>query len=101
MRRSIGNTVHIGQLVKQLFKDNAKAQDKLQAQDIKALWGEAVGERALGSTRKLYKKASTLFVKIESPMVRHNLLYRKSEIITKLNALLGNEESRIKNIFWY
>jgi len=101
MRRSIGNTAHVGQLVKQLFKDNTKAQDKLQVQGIKALWGKVVGERALGSTKKLYKKANTLFVKIESPVVKQNLLYRKSEIITKLNTLLGNEESKIKNIFWY
>ena len=100
MRRSIGNTAHISQLVKQLFKDNAKAQDKLQVQDIKAIWGKVAGERALGSTKKLYKKANTLFVKIESPMVKHDLLYKASGIIERLNSFLS-EESKIKNIFWY
>ena len=101
MRNSLGNTTHISQLVKQLFATNEKAKNNLQAQNIKTLWGEVVGERALGSTSRLYKKGATLFVKIESSAVKHHLLYNKSEVVTRLNALLGNDESQIKNIFWY
>lgn len=98
--KSIGNSLHIGQLVKRFFKGNEKAQDKIQEQDIKSAWGCVVGEKVMGKTTKIHKKGSLLFVKIDSPAMKNELVYTKTSVIERLNTFL-DEDSKIGNIFWY
>lgn len=79
---------------------NPKVKERKQEGDIKSLWGKVTGEQVAKRTVNIYKKGKTLFVKVSSPAIKHDLLYRQGGIITSLNSLLG-EDSRINNIFWY
>lgn len=98
--KSVGNTIPVSEAVKRLLQVTPKVKEKLQEQDIKVLWGKAVGEMVQKRTTQIHKKDKTLFVKVSSPAVKHELLYRQGSVIASLNNLLS-EDSRINNIFWY
>ncbi len=48
-------------------------------------WNELVGDDVAIHTKKIYIYNQTLYIECDSPIVRHELSLRKTEIIYKLN----------------
>jgi predicted nucleic acid-binding Zn ribbon protein len=59
--------------------------------EVKAVhsWENVVGEMIARHTKDLYIRSGKLFVKIDSPALKHELTYSSSVIIEKLNAEAG------------
>jgi predicted nucleic acid-binding Zn ribbon protein len=51
-------------------------------------WNKVVGETIAGKTSALRVKDSILFVRVESPSWRNELVFLKPKIIKELNQLL-------------
>lgn len=55
------------------------------------LWDEMMGESISKRTQKLFIRDEKLFVSIDSPAVRNELLLAKSQIIEALNKASGED----------
>lgn len=97
MRKSVFD---IKAAVRLFLEANPKVKERKQEGDIKSIWGKVTGEQVARRTVNIYKKGKTLFVKVSSPAIKHNLLYKQGSIIASLNNLLSGD-ARIDNIFWY
>lgn len=98
MKRSFGNTMQIGQAVGLLLKSlPGFAQQKVKTVTLKDKWSSLMGEFVAKRTANIYIKNSTLFLKFDSPALKHDLRYRETEIIEKVQRV----EDSVKRIFWY
>ncbi|WP_299460598.1 DciA family protein [uncultured Microscilla sp.] len=92
------DTMNIKQAVAAMLQILPKqAKQKLNTEGLKGSWVSIVGEFAAKRTVKLDIKNSTLFLKFDSPALRENLSYRKTEILEKVQSV----DKDVKRIFWY
>lgn len=75
-----------GQLLKQYG-----LEDTMLEQKIIDAWKTTVGEYCAQCTTEIRFKSGQLSVRISSSIVRQELMYAKTEIISKLNILLEND----------
>jgi len=64
---------------------------KLKEYQTLSLWGEVAGEAIRRRTRPLRCEDSKLFVEVESPSWRNELVFLKPKLIRRLNQSLGGE----------
>jgi predicted nucleic acid-binding Zn ribbon protein len=88
MRRS--DTQKLNEVIKQLLKE-LKIEDKLKDAGIIRSWSEVVGTYINKYTKDIFIKDSKLFVKIESSVVKQELLTIKDGLIKTLNEKAGEE----------
>lgn len=91
MRKS--NTEKLSDLIRGYVEDN-KLGGKLTEVDIISSWEGLLGKTVAFYTQELRISNGTLFVKISSPVVRHELLMMKEDIRKKLNEKAGQETIR-------
>jgi predicted nucleic acid-binding Zn ribbon protein len=81
------------QKISDILKDFVKRpvyEQKIQETMLVSNWGKVLGPGIARSTSELYIKNKTLFVRIESPVVRHELFMMRSRIIEALNKSVGS-----------
>ena len=80
----------IGDIIKKLMK-NPKLAGKLDELDALQAWEEIIGKQICKyvADQKIYK--GTLYVKLKSAVVRNELSYKKSELISQINNRLGKK----------
>ena len=80
----------IGDIIRKLMK-NPKLADKLYELDALQVWEEIIGKQICKyvADQKIYK--GTLYVKLKSAVVRNELSYKKSELISQINNRLGKK----------
>jgi len=66
-----------------------KLKPKLNEAKLTERWEEIVGKMVGKHTRNLYIKNNKLYVKLDSSVVRQEMMYAKTVIIEKVNAELG------------
>jgi predicted nucleic acid-binding Zn ribbon protein len=88
MRRS--KTDPIGSLIQQ-FIDKNRLSGPLQEIRLINSWPEVVGKAIARHTEELFIKERTLFIRINSPVVRRELGLLKQQIIDRLNEKAGIE----------
>ena len=88
MRRS--NTQNINDLVNQLLKE-LKIDHKLKEVRLINSWNEVLGNNIARATSKIFIKNRVLFVYLNSPVVRNELMMLKSTIIKSLNDKVGEK----------
>jgi predicted nucleic acid-binding Zn ribbon protein len=59
---------------------------KLDERKLIEHWSNIVGEIILKETKQIYIKNRKLFVKIDSPFAKNDLIYRRKELTKKLNT---------------
>ena len=89
------NFQRLGNILQDILKKHNITIDP-EEQHLLELWHKAVGPQISAHTRTDKLKRNTLFVKVSSSVWMHQLHLLKSEIIEKINILLGKE--LIKNI---
>jgi hypothetical protein len=80
----------IGDIIRKMMK-NPKLAGKLDELDALQAWDEIIGKQICKyvANQKIYK--GTLYVKLKSAVVRNELSYKKSELISQINNRLGKK----------
>lgn len=76
--------------LKHLLKKH-KLEDTIYEQRLKECWKKTVGDYCNRHTESVKFSKGQLTVKITSAVVKQELLYARTEVIAKLNELLGEE----------
>src|ERR1700744_2521395 len=63
-----------------------KIKRKYDETGIKASWPELVGKSVANRTREIYIHDKKLFLRIESSVIKNELLLMRTQIIDKINA---------------
>jgi len=88
MRRS--ETVKLSELVKQSIEAN-NLQDGIDKVRIKSVWKVVAGFHISKATTELEIVNSTLYVSLNSSILRSEVMLIKSELVHKLNAEIGRK----------
>ena len=78
------NTTSLGETI-QLWIESSKLRQQLDEKRLIAAWKPMVGEYMGSLTREIYIKNRTLFVYVDSSVVRNELLLAKTLLIKRLN----------------
>jgi predicted nucleic acid-binding Zn ribbon protein len=84
------NTKSIKDLIIRLIKEEG-LEEGLQHARLYALWDELLGVTVAKNTRKKYMQGRTLFVYLNSSIVRNQLFMMRQDIIKQLNKKMGKE----------
>jgi predicted nucleic acid-binding Zn ribbon protein len=68
-----------------------KLRGKLQETQLVANWEKVVGKMIDKHTRDLYIKSDKLYVKLDSAVVRQELMYARTQLLEKINEELGGK----------
>ncbi|MGB4654974.1 MAG: DUF721 domain-containing protein [Bacteroidales bacterium] len=74
----------------QLFIKENNFGDKLTRINVIKAWETVAGDAINKNTKDVDFKNKEIILKINSPALRQNILYSKTEFITKVNQLLGS-----------
>jgi hypothetical protein len=86
MRKS--QTLNISEIISSILKANG-LEDKLAETRLIQSWEELLGKSVARLTKGLYIKNRTLFVSLNSSVVRSELSMIKKDIIIRLNEKAG------------
>ncbi|MBO7476714.1 MAG: DUF721 domain-containing protein [Salinivirgaceae bacterium] len=84
------NTTSLGETI-QLWIESTKLRGQLNEKRLIAAWKPMVGDYMASLTREIYIKNRTLFVHIDSSVVRNELLLAKPMLIKRLNDENGGD----------
>ena len=68
-----------------------KLKGKFDETSVVSLWPELMGTAIANRTTKIYVSQGKLFIRIESSVIKNELLMVKSGIIQKINERAGSE----------
>ncbi len=83
MRRT--NTEKIDILIAKVLQNIAKQGDNYQHLVISE-WKQMLGVTVSNSTRKIYIKDNKLFVYLDSPVIKQEIIFLKTKILQHLNS---------------
>ncbi|MBX7205805.1 MAG: DUF721 domain-containing protein [Bacteroidia bacterium] len=83
-----GNEQTIKEVISNLLGEY-KLQDKISEVNIVQSWEKLMGKLIAKNTNKIYIKDKKLFLYLESPALKQELLYSKSKIIDIINKETG------------
>lgn len=83
-----GNEQSIKEVINNLLGEY-RLQDKLSEVNLVQSWEKLMGKLIAKNTSKIYIKDKKLFLYLESPALKQELLYSKSKIIEIINKETG------------
>lgn len=84
------NDITLKQAIDKLL-NHYKLRGKFDETGIVAMWPEVMGTAVANRTKQIYIHQKKLFVRIESSVVKNELLIVKSAIVDKLNEKSGSQ----------
>ena len=78
----------IGEVVQELI-DAYQIKGKLNEVKIHEVWAECVGKVASKHTSKLFLKGTKLFVEFSTPLLKHEVHFRKADLLKLLEEKMG------------
>lgn len=90
--------MQVGEVLKSFIEIN-KLQSGINQIDIKKSWEEMMGQGVNTYTKEVVLRGSTLYVTLNSSVLRSELSFGKQKIITMLNESLRKEV--VKNLIFY
>lgn len=82
------NLIKLGDAINQLFKQE-KLDVKISQFTIKNGWKDIVGEVIAKSTTEIFFNDKIIFVSLNSAALKHELSFRKEEIVANINKFCG------------
>ncbi len=82
------NLIKLGDAINQLFKQE-NLDVKISQFTVKNSWKDIVGEVIAKSTTEIFFNDKTIFVSLNSAALKHELSFRKEEIVTGVNKFCG------------
>jgi len=90
MAKRLSNESPIGDVLKAFIETN-KLQGGMDKIDVQAAWKALMGNGVNSYTKEVVLKGSTLYVSLTSAVLREELSYGKTKIITMINEELRKE----------
>lgn len=84
------NEKTLGEAIREML-EHYHLQDKLTEAELISVWGKLVGSMIQKHTLDIRIHSGKLYVKIDSPAVKNELLYLRSQIVEKLNEHAGKK----------
>jgi len=84
------NDITLKQAIDKLL-NHYKLRGKFDETGIIAMWPDIMGSAVANRTKQIYIHQKKLFVRIESSVVKNELLMVKSAILDKLNEKAGSQ----------
>ena len=91
------NQATVGELIEKLMKAY-RLDGKLKEMDVLQAWGEMMGIAVANRTKNIQIKNKTLFLTMDSAVMRDELSYGKTVIIERVNQKAGFE--MINDVFF-
>ena len=90
MAKRLNNQSTIGDVLKEIIQVN-KLQPGMDQISVKEAWVSLMGNGVNSYTKNVVLKGSTLYVELSSAVLREELSYGKSKIITMINEELRRD----------
>lgn len=90
MAKRLSNESAVGDVLKHIIAEN-KLQPGIDQVAVKDAWFELMGNGVKAYTRAVALKGTTLYVELTSAVLREELSYGKTKIISMINEELGRE----------
>ena len=90
---------HIKQAIKILLKKTG-LEGGVKQQEVINVWEEVVGDKVSQNTSPEKVESGTLYIKTSNPTWRQELVFKKSDIIKKLNNKLGKNTIKEIKFIW-
>lgn len=87
------NESTLKETILQILKKYA-LEEKLDEKRLIHSWDDITGSMISKYTKDLYIKNQKLFVKIDSPALKNELIYARTKLMEKLNESVGKEVIR-------
>lgn len=84
------NLIKLGDAIDQILKQE-KLDLKLARVNVKGNWKDVVGEMIAKNTNNIFFKDKTIFIGLNSAALKHELIYRRREILQNINTYAGFE----------
>ncbi|MDR2470386.1 MAG: DUF721 domain-containing protein [Tannerella sp.] len=88
------NAKSMGELLQHFYEEHPQIRQKLMEVSVQRAWHEMLGRTVSHATRDLYIKDRTLYVSLNSSVIRNELLMHQEKIVAKLNERAGEEVIR-------
>lgn len=85
---SKGNEYSLKDLLDKLM-DKWGHTPRLKEEDLQLRWADIMGNMIAKHTKRLAVHNNKLYIEIDSPIIRTELIYGKTVIIEKVNASMG------------
>lgn len=85
---SRGDDITIKDAIEKML-DVYKLRRKFDETALIAAWPQLMGKAIANRTKQLYIRDRKLFVKVESSVIKHELLLMRSQIIGRMNEHVG------------
>jgi predicted nucleic acid-binding Zn ribbon protein len=82
------NLIKLGDAINQLFKQE-KLDVKISQFSVKNDWKDIVGEVIAKNTSDIFFNDKVIFVTLSSAALKHELSFRKDDILTSINKFCG------------
>ena len=86
--RNRGSDMTLKEAIEKML-DVYKLRRKFDETALIAAWPELMGNAIANRTRQLYIRDKKLFVRVESSVIKHELLLMRSQIIGRMNEHVG------------
>jgi len=85
------NTQSIGTVLDDFFEQNPELADKMAEVRLKDSWNTALGSSVSRFTDQLFIKKRTLFVRLNSSVLKSELMMCSEQLIARLNKEAGRQ----------
>lgn len=82
------NLIKLGDAINQLFKQE-KLDVKISQFSVKNGWKDIVGDMIANSTTEIFFNEKIIFITLNSAALKHELSFRKEELIASVNKYCG------------
>jgi predicted nucleic acid-binding Zn ribbon protein len=82
------NLIKLGDAINQLFKQE-KLDVKISQFSVKSGWKDIVGDMIANSTTEIFFNEKTVFVTLSSAALKHELTFRREELVNSINKFCG------------
>lgn len=73
-----------------LYLDALKLRRKFDETSLLAAWPDLMGQAISNRTKQLFIKDKKLFVRVESAVIKNELMLMRTQIIGKMNEFVGS-----------
>lgn len=76
------------------FLDDQHLLEQAQAREVIARWADIAGQPLADQTAALWFREGTFYLELKSPAWKHELSYRRSELVALINRHAGRALAR-------
>lgn len=82
------NLIKLGDAISQLFKEE-NLDVKISQFTVKNSWKDIAGELIAQNTTEIFFNNKIIFVTLKSPALKHEVSFRKEELLANINKFCG------------